>query len=93
MTGWELDVVAAVAAVAAAGLTAVGLVVAVCVGAVTRAWDPAVPVFLDLLLAGALLGLGATDSWRAIAGAAAVVVVRGLWHLGSGRRQAEARRA
>ena len=90
MTGWEADVLAgAVAAV----LTVVGLVVAVCVGVATRGWDPAVPVFLDLLLAGALLGLGATDSWGAIAGAAAVVLVRGLWHLGAGRRGAEPRSA
>ena len=90
MTGWELGVLAGVVAT---GLTVVGLVVAVCVGVVTRAWDPAVPVFLDLLLAGALLGLSATDSWRAIAGATAVVAVRGLWHLGVARGHSEPRRA
>lgn len=81
------------AGAAAALLTVAGLVVAVCVGVATRGWDPAVPVFLDLLLAGALLGLGATDSWRAIAGAAAVVLVRCLWQVGVRRSEAEPRPA
>lgn len=90
MTGWEVGVLAGALATL---LTAAGLVVAVCVGVATRGWDPAVPVFLDLLLAGALIGLGATDSWGAIAGVAAVVLVRSLWHLGVRRGEAGPRSA
>ena len=69
-------------------LAVAALVLAVCLGLRTRAWDPTVPVVVDLLLSAALLRLTATDdSWRSIIAVAALVAVRTLWTLGTGARR------
>lgn len=60
----------------AALLTGAAVLVALAVFAVTRAWSPAVPVLLDLLLAAGLLRLTADPDWRAVAAAAVLVLVR-----------------
>lgn len=57
-------------------VTGAAVVVAVLVYAVTRAWSPAVPVLLELLLAAGLLRLAADPDWRAVAAAAVLVLVR-----------------
>jgi hypothetical protein len=59
-------------------VSASAVVVSVLVWLVTRAWDPAVPVLLELLLAAGLLRLSAAADWRAIAAAAAIVAIRTL---------------
>lgn len=57
-------------------VTGAAVVVAALVYAVTRAWSPAVPVLLELLLAAGLLRLAADPDWRAVAAAAVLVLVR-----------------
>ena len=67
------------------GLGVAAMVVAVSLAVRTRAWDPTVPVLLDVLLAAAMLHLtGTDDSWRSIAAVAALVVLRALWAVGAG---------
>lgn len=73
-----MNVVDTLESSAALALTAVAVLVAVLLWVTTRSWSPAMPVFLELLLAAGLLRLGATDSWRAIGGAAMIVVIRTL---------------
>ncbi|MGN6250917.1 MAG: hypothetical protein ACTHNS_03785 [Marmoricola sp.] len=75
MTAWN---VGALAATVADVITAVAVVVAVLLWLRFRSWSPTIPVFLELLLAAGLLRLGAADTWRAIAGAAAIVAIRTL---------------
>lgn len=64
---------AAALLIAAAGLALGGLALAT-----TRRLRPALGVLLDLLLAAGLLRLAFLDTWKAIASAAALVVVRKL---------------
>lgn len=73
MTSWDPGSLAEGAATA---LTAAAVVIAAAVWLTTRAWQPTMPVLLELLLAAGLLRLGATDSWRTIAAAAAIVAIR-----------------
>lgn len=61
---------------AATVLTGAAVVIAIAVWLTTRAWQPAMPVLLELLLAAGLLRLSATDSWNTIAAAAAIVAIR-----------------
>lgn len=75
-----------VVADAALAITAAAVVIAVLLWVATRAWSPTMPVFLELLLAAGLLRLGATDTWRAIGGAAMIVLIRGLVKTSAGQR-------
>ncbi|MGN6780922.1 MAG: hypothetical protein ACTHJH_05410 [Marmoricola sp.] len=68
----------ALATDAALAITAAAIAIAVLLWVTTRSWSPTMPVFLELLLAAGLLRLGATDSWRAIGGAAMIVLIRTL---------------
>jgi hypothetical protein len=70
LTGW--------AGGAADLVVAAGLVLGAAAFLSTRSARAALPVLLDLLLAAGLLRLASDGSWRAIAGAAAVVVIRKL---------------
>ena len=81
MTGWDAGPLAEAAALVVAGGA---VVVLVCLGIAVRSWHPTVSVFLDLLLAAALLRLGATDAWPSIAAAAGLVAVRAAWSLRHG---------
>lgn len=83
-------------------ITAAAVLIAVLLWVTTRSWNPTMPVFLELLLAAGLLRLGATDTWRAIGGAAMIVLIRALVKSAGGRassaghqgrRHAEHRRA
>lgn len=68
----------ALASAAALAITAAAVLIAVLLWLRTRSWSPTMPVFLELLLAAGLLRLGATDNWRAIGGAAMIVLIRTL---------------
>lgn len=59
-------------------LSAAALVLGSLVLVASRSPRTALGIFLDLLLAAALLRLAVADSWSAIAAAAAVVAVRKL---------------
>jgi Na+-transporting NADH:ubiquinone oxidoreductase subunit NqrB len=76
---------AALATAAPLLVTAAAIVLAAATWAVTRRANPALPVLLDLLMTAGLLRLTVEQDWRAIAGAAAVVVVRKLVVAGIGR--------
>ena len=65
-----------------------GMVVAGAVLLVSRRLRVAVPVLLDFLLAVGLLRLSATMSWKGIASAGVIVVVRKLVVLGIGAARA-----
>jgi hypothetical protein len=69
-----------------------GIVVAFGVLLTTRRLAAALPVLLDLLLAAGLIRLSATLTWRGIASAALIVVIRKLVVLGvgAGRRAVSA---
>lgn len=60
----------------ATAVAAAAVLVAALVWAATRAWSPAVPVLLDLLLAAGLLHLAAEPDWPAIGTAASLVALR-----------------
>lgn len=70
------------AAVTVPLLVAAAIVLGALVLARTRRIGVALPVMLDLLLAAGLLRLSATATWRAIATAAGLIVVRKLLVLG-----------
>jgi hypothetical protein len=75
VTGADIDALTGQAALV---VTAAAVVLGVLVWLRTRAWSPAMPVFLELLLAAGLLRLGASDDWHAIGAAAAIVAIRAL---------------
>ena len=68
---------------AALVITAVALIVAALTWVATRRWNPTIPILLELLTAAGLVRLSVTDSWQAIAAAAAIVAVRTLVKLGA----------
>lgn len=74
MSGWE----ARLADEGATVITGAAVVIAVLVWMATGGWRPAMPVFLELLLAAGLLRLSAADDWHAIAAAASIVVIRAV---------------
>lgn len=57
-------------------LLAASIPVAVLVALATRRLSTAVPVMLDLWVAAGLLRLSESGTWSAIAGAAALIVIR-----------------
>lgn len=48
----------------------------------TRAWQPTMPILLEMLLAAGLLRLSATDDWRTIAATAAIITIRTIIRTG-----------
>lgn len=72
----------AVTHVAATGATAAALAVGALVLVRTRRPGAALPALLDLLLAAGLLRLAGDPDWRAIATAAAIVLLRRLIGIG-----------
>lgn len=73
--------------------TVAGLVAAALVGAATRDVRAALPVLMEFLLAAGLLRLSTAVGWRALAAAAALVVVRRLLVAGLADRAVSSRRA
>lgn len=67
----------------AIALSGVAVVLAACVWASTRSWQPAWAVLLELLLAAGLLWLTTASTWSAIATAAVIVALRLLVRAGS----------
>jgi len=63
-------------------VAAAAVLIGLLVLAVTRSVRTALPVLLDLLLAAGLLRLSADLGWGAIAGAAAIVLIRKLVSFG-----------
>jgi hypothetical protein len=82
------DVAATLAGQAPLLVTTAAILLAVATWALTRRADPALPVLLDLLMTAGLLRLTVDQGWRAVAGAAAVVLVRKLVVAGIGRGRA-----
>ena len=78
MTDWDVGPLVEAAAVVVA---AAAVVVLVCLVAARSPWQTTVSMFLDVLLAAALLHLGATERWSSIAAVAVLVLVRAAWGL------------
>lgn len=59
-------------------ITFAAVVLGPAVWLMTRSWQPAMPIVLELLLAAGLLRLSSRDDWNAIAAAASIVAIRTL---------------
>ncbi len=69
-------------AVAAPAVAVGGVIIGMCALVVTRDLGAALPITLDFLMAAGLLRLATTQTWQAIATAAAILLIRKVVSLG-----------